>query len=74
MDVDRVTLSERAQKLCAQHGIAESDLKIARASEVSSYEGREYWVVIGELPDGRSVRMSCQHGRTGHIVTFRPLS
>jgi hypothetical protein len=55
-------------------GIAESWLKQARCGAVSTHEGREYFIVIGSLPDGRSVRMQCRHDRRHHIVSFRPIS
>jgi hypothetical protein len=69
-----VTLSERATILCQRLGIPESALKKARSGPVSTHEGREYFIVIGTLPDGRSVRMQCRHDRRNHIVSFRPLS
>jgi hypothetical protein len=73
MASNQVTLGETASKLCARTDISENALRSARAGSVSEHEGREYLVVIGELPDGRSVRMSCRFDRPYHIVTFRPL-
>lgn len=71
MASNQVTLGESATKTCLRVGIAENDLRKARAGSVSEHEGREYLVVIGELSDGRSVRMMCRFDRPHHIVTFR---
>lgn len=73
MNPSDVILSRRAQALCAQLGISQGDLRKARAGPTSGWEGREYYVVTGELPDGRSVRMSCRHDHRHYIVTFRPI-
>lgn len=73
MKGNQVTLGERAERLCAQLGISENDIRRVRSKSVSIHEGREYLIVIGELPDGRSVRMSCRYDRPNHVVTFRPL-
>jgi hypothetical protein len=68
-----VSLGERALSLCGRLGIPETDLRTARCGTVSTHEGAQYLIVIGDLPDGRSVRMLCRHDRPNHIVTFRPL-
>jgi hypothetical protein len=73
MESNDVTLGERASKLCASLGIPENALQKARSGSISEHEGREFLIVIGELPDGRSVRMMCRFDRTNHIVTFRTL-
>lgn len=68
-----VTLGERARELCRLYGIDESAIKQARAGSQSVYEGREYLIISGELPDGSAIRLSCQYDRSNHVVTFRPL-
>lgn len=73
MKASDVTLSERAIHLCRQFGISVNDAKNARSQATSTYEGREFLVVIGPLPDGRSLRMNCRHDRPEHIVSFRPV-
>lgn len=74
MEPSDVTLSERARNLCGQLGITEADVRMARCGNVSTHEGAQYLVVLGELADGRTIRMLCRYDRTNHIVTFRPLS
>ena len=74
MRADEVTLGERALALCEQLGIAPNDARNARSEASSTYPGAEYLVVIGQLPDGRSIRMLCRHDRPQHIVTFRPMT
>lgn len=69
-----VTLSERASALLGQFGLAERDLKRARAGSVSEHDTPQYLVVHGDLPGGGSVRMLCRFDRPCHIVTFRPTS
>jgi hypothetical protein len=74
MQPSDVTLSERARKLSTQFGISESALRQARCSSISTLEGREYFIVIGTLSDGRTVRMNCGYAQRNHIVSFRPIS
>jgi hypothetical protein len=73
MRADEVTLGERALTVCQQLGIPPNDAKNARSTASSTYEGREYLIVIGQLTDGRSIRMMCRHDRPEHIVSLRPL-
>jgi hypothetical protein len=73
MRADDVTLGERALSLCEQLGISVNDAKNARSSANSTYPAPEFLMVIGTLPDGRSIRMWCRHDRPAHIVSFRPL-
>jgi hypothetical protein len=69
-----VTLGERARSLCSQLGVTEEDVRMARCGDISTHEGTQYLVVLGELADGRTIRMLCRYDRPNHIVTFRPLS
>ncbi len=72
MNANDVILSGRARDLCAKLGILHDDLRKARAGPTSSWEGREYFVVTGNLPDGQPVEMKCRHDHRNYIVTFRP--
>jgi hypothetical protein len=74
MEISDVTLGESARRWCQRLGVPESDLKSARAGSVTTYEGTQYLIVTGELPDGRAIRMQCRHDRSNHIVSFRPVS
>jgi hypothetical protein len=73
MRADDVTLGERALAMCVQLGIDPHDAKKARSDATSTYDGREFMIVIGPLPDGRLIRMMCRYDRPYHVVTFRPL-
>jgi hypothetical protein len=68
-----VTLGEGARRMCPRLGIAESDVRDARAGSISEHDSPEYLIVMGELPDGRSVRMMCRHDMPWHVVSFRPV-
>lgn len=73
MRPDEVTLGEGARRTSKQLGVPEDAVRRARSGAISSYDGREYLTVVGELPDGRSIRMNCRFDRPNHIVSFRPL-
>lgn len=66
-----VTLGPGARAAAERFGIQESGLKLARALSYSTNDMPQYLVVIGQLPDGRRVQMSCLHETPGHIVSVR---
>lgn len=72
MRPDDVTLSDAARRACSRVGVAEADVKSARAGSVSITESPEWLIVYGELPDGRRARMACPHHIPNHIVSWRP--
>lgn len=68
-----VTLSDRAKALCNRFNISELEVRKARSNADTTFEGREFLEVIGELSDGGSIRMQCYLHQDYHVVTFRPI-
>jgi hypothetical protein len=69
-----VTLSAGALAACDRLHVNEMAVRRARARPVSEHERPMYLVVQGELEDGRTVSMSCQHDRPWHVLTFNLVS
>jgi hypothetical protein len=65
-----ITIGGAAVNWCRNVGVAEDDLRTARAGEVTVQTG-EYLIVYGVLLDGRRVRMLCPPARPNHITSFR---
>lgn len=74
MRPDEVTLGEAARHLCRRLGRPETDIQAARSGSGSVFQGREYLIVVGEAPDGRTIRMACRHDRPHHVITWRELT
>ena len=70
MTTASVTLSCRARAACARLGIAEPVAKRARAGGVATHETPRFLVVMGDLPDGRAVRMECSPARPEYVSSL----
>lgn len=73
VDLQDVILGGAAKAFAKRIGLAEADLKTARLGPVSDLGGREYMILLGTLPDGRSVHMKCRFDEPLYIASFRPL-
>lgn len=66
-----VTLSPGARATCSRLGVPEPALQRARVASASEMEQPTYLVIYGQLEDGRTILMSCQHDRPWHIISVR---
>jgi hypothetical protein len=71
MNADEVTLGGAAVAYAMRAGLSISDVKEARAGSVSELGGSEYKILIGTIPDGRSIRLVCRYDVPGNVVTCR---
>jgi hypothetical protein len=70
---NEVILGGAAKAFAKRIGIAEEDVKAARVGPVSDLGGREWLILLGTLPDGRSVRLTCRFDEPFYISSFRPI-
>jgi hypothetical protein len=70
MNATDVTLSPGALASCERLGIDEIAIRRARADSVSEFARPAYLVVIGQLPDGRTIRLSCRHDLPKHVAAL----
>lgn len=71
MQADEVILGGSAKAFAKRIGVPEEDVKLARVGAVSDLGGNEFLILLGTLPDGRSVRMLCRHDIPAYVVSFR---
>ena len=69
--IGEVTLSDAARSAAERHGIPANEVRMARALSVSTHSTPEWVVAIGQLRDGRRVRMCCSHELPSHVVSLR---
>lgn len=65
-----VTLSDLARATARRSGVLEVDVQRARRSAYSERELPDCILVHAELRPGIRLRMRCQHGRPGHIMSL----
>lgn len=71
MQADEIILGGAAKAYAKRVSVAEAEVKSALAGPVSDLGGNEFRILLGTLPDGRSVRFKCRHDLPSYIVSFR---
>jgi len=69
--IDEVILGGAAKAYAKRVGLVEDDVKAALCGSVSDLEGTAYRILLGTLPDGRSVRFKCRYDLPNYVVSFR---